>query len=73
MDKTINKKPDLQNRIKMVNSNELASFEEWMAHKKLCRKMFEDAQLSLRISREDYLAQLETVISLHKGQGAKKR
>jgi hypothetical protein len=63
MDKTItNKKPELQNR-----SNGLANFDDWMAHKQLCRKMFEEAEVSLRVSREDYLAQLETVVSIHKG------
>lgn len=68
MDKTItDKKPELQNRINMMDSNGLASFDEWMAHKQLCRKMFEEAQLSLRVSREEYLAQLETVVSIHKG------
>lgn len=63
MDETItDKKPQLQNR-----SNGLASFDEWMAHKQLCRKIFEEAQVSLRISREDYFTQLETLVSIHKG------
>lgn len=68
MDKTItDKKPALQNRINTTDRNGLASFDEWMAHKQLCRKIFEEAQLSLRVSQEEYLAQLETVVSIHKG------
>ncbi|MFC7299910.1 hypothetical protein [Herminiimonas aquatilis] len=67
MDKKITDiKPAPQNRI-VTDSQRLASFDEWMAHKRLCRKMFEEAERSLRVSREDYLAQLETVVSIHKG------
>ncbi|RBA22892.1 hypothetical protein [Herminiimonas fonticola] len=60
-------KPELQNRVNKTGSDGLASFDEWMAHKQLCRRMFVEAELSLRVSREDYLAQLETVVSRHKG------
>lgn len=67
MDKKITDiKPALQNRI-VTDSGRLASFDEWIAHKQLCRKMFEEAQLSWRVSREDYFAQLETVVSINKG------
>ena len=58
--------PKLQNRINNVGSEGMPSFDEWIAHKQLCRRMFEDAELSLRVSREDYLDRLEAVVSLHK-------
>lgn len=68
MDKKItDDKPELQNRVNKAGTDGLASFDEWMAHKQLCRRMFVEAELSLRVSREDYLAQLETVVSRHKG------
>lgn len=67
MEKTVtDNKQDSQNRINKVGSDGLASFDEWMAHKELCRRMFVEAELSLRVSREEYLAQLETVVSRHK-------
>ena len=61
--KITNDKPE---HLTNVGGDRLANFEEWIAHKQLCRQMFEEAELSMQVSREDYLARLDSVVAHHK-------
>jgi hypothetical protein len=48
-----------------VGCNGMANYESWRAHKDLCRKMHDDAESLIRISRIAYLIELELVIDRH--------
>ena len=47
-------------------SNRIAGYDAWRAHKAVCRKMFEEAERSLKVSRVEYLVQLDVVVATHK-------